>query len=77
MSLEAALNIVQVVLAIVLILAVLLQTKGSTFSGIFGGDSTSVYRTRRGFEKRLFQMTIVVSVVFFIVALINSIVTQV
>ncbi len=77
MTIEAALNIVQVVLAIVLILAVLLQTKGSTFSGIFGGDSSSVYRTRRGFEKRLFQMTIVLSVVFFLVALINSIVTQI
>ncbi|HEX8231532.1 MAG TPA: preprotein translocase subunit SecG [Chloroflexia bacterium] len=77
MTLQAALNIVQVVLAIVLIVAVLLQTKGSTFSGIFGGgDTTSVYRTRRGFEKRLFQMTIVLSVVFFLVALINSIVTQ-
>lgn len=77
MTIEAALNIVQVVLALVLIVAVLLQTKGSTFSGIFGGDSTSVYRTRRGFEKRLFQMTIVLSVIFFVVALINSIVTQI
>ncbi len=77
MTIEAALNIVQVVLALVLIVAVLLQTKGSTFSGIFGGDSTSVYRTRRGFEKRLFQMTIVLSVVFFIVALINSLVTTI
>ena len=49
MTLQTALNIVQVVLAIVLILAVLLQTKGSTLSGIFGGgDTTSVYRTRRG-----------------------------
>ena len=76
MTLPAALNIVQVVLAVVLILAILLQTKGSTFSGIFGGDSSSVYRTRRGFEKRLFQMTIVLSVVFFLVALVNSIVTQ-
>jgi preprotein translocase subunit SecG len=75
-TLEAALNIVQVVLAVVLIVAILLQTKGSSFSGIFGGaDSSSVYRTRRGFEKRLFQMTIVLSVVFFLVALVNSIIT--
>lgn len=77
MTLQAALNIVQVVLALVLIVAILLQTKGSTFSGIFGGDNTSVYRTRRGFEKRLFQMTIVLSVVFFLVALVNSIVTEI
>lgn len=75
MNLELALNVVQSVLAVVLVLAILLQTKGSSFTGIFGGESTSVYRTRRGFEKRLFQMTIVLSVVFFIVALINSLAT--
>lgn len=75
MTIPAALNIVQVVLAIVLIVAILLQTKGSSFSGIFGGDSSAVYRTRRGFEKQLFRMTIVMSVIFFVVALINSIVT--
>ena len=75
MTLQLALNVVQSVLAIVLVLAILLQTKGSSFTGIFGGESTSVYRTRRGFEKRLFQMTIVLSAVFFIVALINSLAT--
>ncbi len=75
MTIEAALNIVQVVLAVVLILAVLMQTKGSSFSGIFGGDSSSVYRTRRGFELRLFQFTIGVAIAFFLIALINSIIT--
>lgn len=75
MTVQSSLNIVQVVLAIVLIVAILIQTKGSSFSGIFGGDSSSVYRTRRGFEKQLFRMTIGVSVAFFLVALINSIVT--
>ena len=51
---------------------VLVQAKGSGFSGMFGGDSTSVYRTRRGIEKRMFQATIVLSVLFFLVALVNS-----
>lgn len=72
MDLRTALSIVQIILAIVLIVVVLMQSKGSSFGGIFGGDASSVYRTRRGFEKRLFQFTIALAVVFFIVALISS-----
>ena len=78
MRLEDALNIIQLILALVLIMVVLLQTKGSTMGGLFGGgDSSSVYRTRRGFEKRLFQFTIALSVLFFLVALVNSILSKV
>ena len=77
MRLEDALNIIQLILALVLIMVVLLQTKGSTMGGLFGGgDSSSVYRTRRGFEKRLFQFTIVLSVLFFVIALVNSILSK-
>ena len=77
MRLEDALNIIQLILAVVLILVVLLQTKGSSMSGLFGGgDTSSVYRTRRGFEKRLFQFTIALSVLFFLIALINSILSK-
>ena len=64
--------IVQMILAIVLTAAVLMQSKGSSFGGIFGGDASSVYRTRRGFEKRLFQFTIVLAAVFFAVCLVSS-----
>jgi len=70
-----ALNIVQMILAIVLSALILLQTKGSGFTGMFGGDSSTVYRTKRGLELRLFQLTIVLSVVFFLIALINSLVS--
>jgi preprotein translocase subunit SecG len=66
--------IVQVILAIVLIVVLLMQAKGSTLGGLFGGSDSSVYRTRRGFEKTLFQFTIVLAVVFFLVALLSSIV---
>jgi preprotein translocase subunit SecG len=75
--LEDALNIIQLILAVVLIMVVLLQTKGSSMGGLFGGgDSSSVYRTRRGFEKRLFQFTIALSVLFFLIALINSLLSK-
>ena len=72
MDIRAALNFVQIMLAVMLIALVLVQAKGSGFSGMFGSDSTSVYRTRRGIEKRIFQVTIIVSVLFFTVALVNS-----
>jgi preprotein translocase subunit SecG len=53
--------IVQMVLAIVLIAVILLQTRGSGFSA-FGSADSSIYRTRRGFERTLFQFTIVIAV---------------
>jgi preprotein translocase subunit SecG len=68
-----ALNIAQIILAVVLTIIILLQTKGSGFTGMFGGDSSSVYRTRRGLELRMFQFTIGLAVLFFLVALVNSI----
>jgi len=62
-----------IIVSIVLVLVVLMQTKGSSFSGAFGGDTSSIYRTRRGIEKILFQFTIGVAVVFVIFAIISGI----
>ncbi len=69
---ETALNIVMVIVSAVLILVILLQTKGSSFSGAFGGGSDSIQRTRRGFEKTLFQFAIGVAVVFVILSILSS-----
>ena len=63
-------NIAQIVLAIAVILAVLLQVRGGGLGGIFGQADT-VYRTKRGVEKTLFQLTIVLVVLFIIVSLIS------
>ncbi len=76
MSFETALNIIQIIVAIVLVLVILMQTKGSSMGGIFGGEASSVYRTRRGFERRLFQFTIGLSVLFFLIALVNSVISK-
>jgi len=70
---DTAVNIVMIIVSIVLVLVVLMQTKGSSFSGAFGGDTSSIYRTRRGIEKILFQFTIGVAVVFVIFAIISGI----
>lgn len=66
--------LVQVILAIVLIVCVLLQTKGSGFTGSFTGDQSSVYRTRRGVERTLFRFTIGLAILFCIVALVASLI---
>lgn len=74
LTVDTALRLVMVIVSIVLILVILLQTKGSSFSGAFGGDTSSIYRTRRGIEKTLFQFTIGLGVLFVVLALISSIV---
>jgi preprotein translocase subunit SecG len=71
---DTALRLVMIIVSIVLTLVILLQTKGSSFSGAFGGDTSSIYRTRRGVEKTLFEFTIGVGVLFVILAIISSIV---
>ena len=58
----------QIIVSIALIAAVLLQARGTGLSATFGGDS-SVYRSRRGIERRLWQFTIVLAVLFSIFSL--------
>ena len=55
----------QIIVSIALIAAILLQARGTGLSGTFGGDS-AVHRSRRGIEKRLFQFTVVLAVLFVI-----------
>ena len=62
-------NIAQIILSIALILAVLFQVKGGGLGGIFG-QPDSVYRTKRGMEKTLFQFTIVLIVLFVILSIL-------
>ena len=67
---QTYLNIAQLVLAIAVILVILLQVRGGGLGGIFGQADT-VYRTKRGVEKTLFQLTIVLVVLFIIVSIIT------
>ena len=62
--------ILQLITAIFLIVIILIQVRGQSVN-IFGGGGDS-YRTRRGFEKILFQLTIIVSVIFVSLGLINA-----
>lgn len=71
---DTAVSLGMIIISVVLILTILLQTKGSSFSGAFGGDTSSIYRTRRGIEKTLFQFTIGISALFLILALVSAVI---
>jgi preprotein translocase subunit SecG len=66
-----ALTLVQSILAVALTVAILLQQRGAGVGGAFGGEVTA-YRSRRGIERTLFRLTIVLAtlwVVFSVLAL--------
>lgn len=69
-----ALNIVMIIVSVVLMALILLQTKGSSFSSAFGSDAGSINRTRRGVEKTLFQLTIVVAVIYVMLAIASTLI---
>ena len=71
---DTAVGLGMIIISVVLILVILLQTKGSSFSGAFGGDTSSIYRTRRGIEKTLFQFTIGISVLFLLLAIVSAVI---
>ncbi len=58
-----------IVVSIALVLSILFQVKGGGLGGIFGQADT-VYRTKRGVEKTLFQLTIVLAVIFVLVSIL-------
>lgn len=67
---QTYLSVAQIVLAIALMLIILLQVRGGGLGGIFGQPDT-VYRTKRGMEKTMFQLTIALAVLFIIIAIIS------
>ena len=71
MSLRTILYLSQIVVSVVLIIVILLQAKGAGLGGIFGSDTSSVFRTKRGLEKTLFQATIVLSVLFILISVFS------
>lgn len=64
------LNIIQIIVSVALIVVILLQGQQGSLGGLLGGDS-GVFRTRRGIEKTLHSVTIVLAVTFFITSLIT------
>ncbi len=63
--------IAQMVIAISVGTAILLQSRGTGLSSTFGGESTA-YRSRRGLERTLFRLTVVLIIVFVLVSLVGA-----
>jgi len=70
---NTAISIAMILISVMLILVILMQSKGSGFSGAFGGSSSSIYRTRRGLEKTLYQFTIGLAIAFVVIAIVADI----
>jgi preprotein translocase subunit SecG len=64
------LNIALIIISVLLILSVILQSKGAGLGGLSGADTGAVYTARRGVERTLFRLTIILSVIFFAVVLV-------
>jgi preprotein translocase subunit SecG len=71
-----ALYVVQIILAITLIAVILLQVKSASLGSAFGGSDASIYTTRRGIDKVLYNFTIILSVVFLITSVVVLLVTR-
>jgi len=60
-----------IITSIALILSVVLQSKGAGLGGLTGADTGGVFTARRGIEKTLFRVTVVLSFLFFTLALVT------
>jgi preprotein translocase subunit SecG len=67
-------DIALIITSISLIIAVILQNKGTGLGGLTGNDSGGVFTARRGIEKTLFWITIVLAVLFVVLTLVAVIV---
>ena len=58
-------DIALIIISVLLIISVILQSKGAGLGGLTGADAGSVFTARRGVERTLFWTTIVLSILFF------------
>lgn len=64
-------DIALILVSVALIASVILQSKGAGLGGLTGADTGGIFTARRGVEKTLFYVTIALSVVFFILAILS------
>lgn len=69
---ETAFDIAQIIAAGVVIVIMLTQSRGTGLGSAFGGDSGSIYHTRRGIEKTMFNVTIGVVVLFVVLSILAT-----
>ncbi|HEX9333780.1 MAG TPA: preprotein translocase subunit SecG [Anaerolineales bacterium] len=62
-------DIALIIISVLLILSVIIQSKGAGLGGLTGADTGSIFTARRGVERTLFWITIILSVIFFILVI--------
>lgn len=69
-------DIALIIISVTLIVSVILQNKGVGLGGLTGNDSGGVFSARRGIEKTLFWITIILSIIFVILTLVTIVVSK-
>jgi len=72
---KQAILILQIAVSALIVIAVLLQNRGSGLSAVFGGGG-SIYRTKRGLEKGLFVLTVILVILFIAIGVANLAITS-
>jgi preprotein translocase subunit SecG len=70
------LDIALIIISVTLIVSIVLQNKGVGLGGLTGSDSGGVFTARRGIEKTLFWITIVLSVLFVVLTIVTVIISK-
>jgi len=73
MNVTSILTIVQIAIAVLLVVFILLQQRGTALGSAFGGGGGSFYTTRRGIQKKLYLGTITLGILFVGLALVRLI----
>jgi preprotein translocase subunit SecG len=66
---ETYISIALIITSIALVISIVLQSKGAGLGGLTGADTGGVFTARRGIEKTLFWATLVLAIVFFVLAI--------
>ena len=72
---QKVLDIVQILISTLISVAVLMQNRGAGLSAVFGGGG-NIYRTKRGLEKGLFTLTIILVVLFVLAGVVSLVISS-
>lgn len=70
---QRVLAIVQIIISALLVVLILLQSQGGGSSAVFGGGGGETYHTRKGVEKIIFTGTVIGTVLFILISVVNLI----